>query len=86
MGWAGTLQETLWNVRAIYPEIVVQFGRNLKAARISAGLTQRELAARAGVALSLIIRIESGLCDPDLRLVGSLAKCVGRTVSELLRF
>ena len=79
------MQETLWNVRAIYPRIVVQFGRNLKAARISAGLTQSELAARAGVAFSLITQIESGVCDPDLRLIDALAKVVGRTASELLR-
>jgi transcriptional regulator with XRE-family HTH domain len=38
--------------------------RTLKTARRRAGLTQRELASRAGVPYSTVARIESGTIDP----------------------
>ena len=60
-------------------------GRNLKAARLGTGLSQRELAVRAGVALCLLVEIESGVSDPDLRVIGALARAVGLAASELLK-
>ena len=45
----------------IPPELEARLGRNLKAARLRAGLTQRELATRAGVALAFLAQIESGV-------------------------
>lgn len=39
-------------------------GALLTTARVRAGLSQRELAARAGVAQSTVARIESGHADP----------------------
>ena len=60
-------------------------GRNLQAARLCTGLSQQELAARAGVALCLLVEIESGVSDPDLRVIGALARAVGRAASELLK-
>jgi ribosome-binding protein aMBF1 (putative translation factor) len=60
-------------------------GHNLKAARLRAGLSQQDLAARAGVALALLAQIESGVSDPDLQVIGVLAKAVGRAAFELLK-
>ena len=60
-------------------------GHNLKAARLGTGLSQQELAARAGVALCLLVEIESGVSDPDLRVIGALARAVGLAASELLK-
>ena len=60
-------------------------GRNLKAARLCTGLSQQELAVRAGVALCLLVEIESGVSDPDLRVIGALARAVGLAASELLK-
>ena len=60
-------------------------GRNLKAARLCAGLSQQELAQRAGVALGLLAEIESGVGDPDLRVIGELARAVGLAAFELLK-
>jgi DNA-binding XRE family transcriptional regulator len=65
--------------------VKVRFGRNLKAARLCAGLTPQEVALQAGVALGLLIQIESGTSDPDLALVGKLANIVGCAAHELLR-
>ncbi|MDA8252566.1 MAG: helix-turn-helix transcriptional regulator [Rhodospirillales bacterium] len=68
---------TLSSVRA-------RLGRNLKAARLDAGLTQQELASRAGVAPSLLVQVESGCGNPDLDAIGALARAVGRAAFELL--
>ena len=69
----------------IPPGLVARLGHNLKAARLRAGLTQQELAARAGVALAFLAQIESGASDPDLRMLGALAKAVGRAACGLLQ-
>ena len=41
---------------------------DIRRMRIRAGLTQKELAERAGVSQSLIARIERGSVDPRLSL------------------
>ena len=64
--------------------IQVVFGRNLKAARLGAGLTPNEVALRTGIAPGLLVQIENGDVDPDLALVGKLAKVVGRAAGMLV--
>lgn len=64
--------------------ILATLGRNLRAGRLSAGLTQQELAARAGIALAIFAQIESGCSDPGLDLLGTLAKAVGRAAYDLV--
>lgn len=64
--------------------IVSLLGRNLKAARRRAGLSQRELAERTGITLGRLVQIEGGISDPDLQIIDSLAKAVGRAAFELL--
>ena len=71
---------------SIPSRIEALFGRNLKTARLCAGMTQQDLAARAGVALALLAQIESGRCDPDLQMIGALAKAVGCAACELLKY
>jgi transcriptional regulator with XRE-family HTH domain len=63
---------------------IVLFGRNLRNARLSAGLTRGEVATRAGIALASLIQIEAGTADPDLYLVWTLARVVGRAVADLV--
>lgn len=63
----------------------VVFGRNLKAARLGAGLTSNEVALRAGIAPGLLIQIENGTVDPDLVLIGKLAKVVDCAAFTLVR-
>jgi len=64
--------------------ILAVLGRNLRAARMSAGLTQQEVAARAGIELTIFAQIESGSSDPDLRLLDTLAKAVGCPAYDLV--
>lgn len=52
-------------------------GGLLTSARIRAGLSQRELAARASVAQSTIARIESGHADPAFSTLERLLAAAG---------
>ena len=51
--------------------------RMLLWARLQAGLTQRELAARGKTAQSTISRIESGQMDPSVGTLGRLLRACG---------
>lgn len=52
----------------------------LRTARAAAQLTQRELAARTGVAQPTIARIELGLVDPRLATLQKLLDACGRSL------
>jgi transcriptional regulator with XRE-family HTH domain len=56
----------------------------LKRLREAAGLTQQELAARAGLSISAVTQTEGGQKkDPRLSTVIALAKVLGVTLDEL---
>jgi transcriptional regulator with XRE-family HTH domain len=61
------------------------FGERLAGARREAGLTQRELASRAGVTLNSIWRYETGRRPEDYDVLARLAEAVGVAVDFLLR-
>lgn len=61
------------------------FGANLPAARTKAGLTQRDLEARAGVTQHYVSLLEHGRHDPRLATMAALAEAVGSDVSKLLK-
>jgi transcriptional regulator with XRE-family HTH domain len=56
-------------------------GRVLRAARQRAGLTQRELAARTGVAQPTIARIETGAADPRMATILRLLRACGQDLN-----
>lgn len=59
-------------------------GQNLRAARLSRGLTQGQLAVRLGVTRQAISKWERGQSQPDLDNLRQLAEVYGCTVDELL--
>jgi len=61
------------------------FGERLASARRQAGLTQRELAARAGVTLNSVWRYETGRRPEDYDVLARLGETVGVDVDFLLR-
>jgi transcriptional regulator with XRE-family HTH domain len=61
------------------------FGERLAAARRQAGLTQGELAARAGVTLNSVWRYETGRRPEDYDVLARLGEAVGVGVDFLLR-
>lgn len=66
------------------PKSSETLGVRLQRMRLSAGLSQSELARRAGVGRNTIIRIESDdPTSPTLRTLERIARACGRPVTEL---
>ena len=66
-------------VRQAYDAQAPEFelARELIAARMKAGLTQGDVAARMGTTQSVVARIESGRVTPSMRTVQRFASAVG---------
>lgn len=58
----------------------MDIGRRLRLARRRAGLTQRTLAARAGVPPSTVARIETGTLDPRIGTVERILRACGHAL------
>ncbi len=58
----------------------LQLGRKLRDLRVKRGLSQAELAGRAGTAQASVARIESGRALPKLDLIVRLAPALGARV------
>jgi transcriptional regulator with XRE-family HTH domain len=56
---------------------MIDAGTLLRTARLRAGLSQRELARRAGTAQSVIARIESGATSPSWDTLSRLVDAAG---------
>src|SRR6187397_1299717 len=72
-------------------DLAVRLAEQVRRLRIQAGLTQAELAARAGVTVETIARLErvlrgrlSANANPSLETLVRLASALGVEVSELL--
>jgi transcriptional regulator with XRE-family HTH domain len=61
------------------------FAARLRELREKAGLTQAQLAQRAGLHLSAVTRFEHGRREPSLASAAKLAAALGVTVDELIR-
>lgn len=73
---AGTIQSTMAPDREI-------LGLTLAAARVGAGMSQRELAAKTDTNASQICRWEQGKQMPGALVVGRIAQAVGLQTQEL---
>jgi transcriptional regulator with XRE-family HTH domain len=60
-------------------------GENIKAARLAAGMTQKELAEKIGVPYQSVQRWEKGAFKPSLDNLIKLAAALGKTVEELAK-
>jgi DNA-binding XRE family transcriptional regulator len=56
-------------------------GRTLRAIREDSGLTQAEVAAKAGLLRQAVIRIEADKSDPAWSTVVKIAEAIGAEVS-----
>ncbi len=59
------------------------FGRRVRELRLREGLTQEQLAERAGLHWTYISDVERGKRGPSLDVVGRLASGLGVSLSEL---
>ena len=74
-------------VRAAYDALADEFdlARELIAARLRAGLTQAEVAARMGTTQSVVARLESGAQMPSVNTLLKFAKATrSRPIIKLL--
>jgi putative molybdopterin biosynthesis protein len=58
-------------------------GARLRQARQARGLSQQQLAGMAGVSRQAVSAVESGACDPSLRVAIALGRALGMTVEEI---
>jgi transcriptional regulator with XRE-family HTH domain len=61
-----------------------EFATRLRMLRLASGLSQSQLAARAGHKQPWLAYMESGQREPQLRTVETLAAALGTEVAELL--
>src|SRR3954470_704571 len=64
--------------------IVKAFAARLREKRVAAGMTQLELAQRAGLAANYISRLEAARIAPGLDTVQQLADALGVTAHDLI--
>ena len=62
------------------------FGRRIRALRLERGLTQEELAHRAGIHVTYLSGVERGVRNPALRNIHAIARALGVHVNELFAF
>lgn len=65
-------------------DVVTLFGKNVRAMRERASLSQEELAFRAGMKRSYLSDLERGTRNPSIRSLGRLAEALGIPPSQLL--
>ena len=68
-------------MKALTKRLVV----HLKRLREQRGLTQEQLATRAGVSHGYLARLELGMHDPSLSTLARLAKALKVSVAELVK-
>jgi len=64
--------------------MALRFGANLKTVRNRTGLSQSELAFRAGLGQTAVSRLELGLREPRLTTIVSLANALKVPPAELI--
>ena len=63
---------------------IMSFGSLLKAARERSKLTQKALAAKAGLALSAVVKLEGEAREPSWKTVQELASALGVGCEEFM--
>lgn len=66
-------------------DVVAQLGKNVRKIRIAAGLSQEEIAFRAGLKRSYLSDLERGTRNPTVRVLGRVADALGVQPSRLLQ-
>jgi len=56
---------------------------NIRELREAAGMTQGELAGRAGVSRPYLSNVENGAAEPTVKKAAAIARALGVTVDEL---
>lgn len=63
---------------------VITLGRRIREQRLSRGLSQRALCARAGVSPRFLVQLEQGSANPSIGRLSDLARALGLSVTSLV--
>ncbi|MDP3406312.1 MAG: helix-turn-helix transcriptional regulator [Brevundimonas sp.] len=66
-------------------DVIILFGKNVRALRDEAGLSQEELAFRAGMKRTYLSDLERGTRNPTVRALGRLAAALNVPPARLLQ-
>jgi transcriptional regulator with XRE-family HTH domain len=66
-------------------ELLIKIGRRIAAARVDAGMTQQELAARACIHRSSVANLERGNQEMAVTRLALLAQILGLKLEDLVR-
>lgn len=64
--------------------VTQRFGRAVRRVRLSSGLSQEELAAKAGLDRTYISGVERGVRNATLQTAERIAQALGRPLHQLL--
>ena len=70
-------------VKIEHDEVVERFARRLRELRVERGMTQADLAQRAGVTATYVSKLESAGAAPGIDLVDKLAIALGVNLLDL---
>lgn len=65
-------------------QLLLKFGKRVRALRLDHGWTQEELAHRSGLNRSYMSEVERGISDVSLSTLQKIAKTLGISLAELL--
>lgn len=66
--------------------LCIRFGKRLRALRIKKGFKQQiDFSEKLGIENSHLSRLESGVREPKLTMLRTLADALGVTISELMK-
>lgn len=66
--------------------VIQKFGSKVKKLRSQKGLTQEKLAELASIDYSYLNLIENGKRNPSLKVIAKLARVLGVTLDDIVRF
>ncbi|HYG85607.1 MAG TPA: helix-turn-helix transcriptional regulator [Azospirillum sp.] len=66
-------------------DVLKAFGAALRQARADRGLTQEEVAHRAGIAIGYLSQLENGRRNPSLLLIAALCGALDIQISDVIK-
>ena len=79
-----SLQGESWSVHSTFHHARTTLAANVKRVRLAAGISQEELAFRAGIDRTYASQIERAKANPSLGITCSIADALGVTAIDLL--
>ena len=73
------------SIKVYDKQVLVNFGKRLKAIRLAKGLSQQDLANEVDIELSQIYRLETAKTNPTLSTLAAVAKGLNMNLSELFK-